>query len=182
MALRRSPRSCRISAAKHFSSRSNPRRRCSVPMCLWLRRSASSAAYANTRLHSLLKGRSTEVETFSRIVVCPSICLRMDSTDACERRKRLVNALSSRNRPSSRCSVSIYGEPNWLASYLAKKITRLAFSVYRSNIFPSPDAPSHLCRKHLSPFLAAIRDPHQKEAFLSCQRPPSRGGSTAAPD
>jgi len=32
---RRSPRSCRISAAKHFSSRSRPRRRCSVPMCLW---------------------------------------------------------------------------------------------------------------------------------------------------
>jgi len=46
--------------------------------------------------------------------------------------------LSSRNKPSSRCSVSMYGEPNWLASYLAKKITRLAFSVYRSNIFPSP--------------------------------------------
>jgi hypothetical protein len=28
----------------------------------------------------------------------------------------------------------MYGEPNWLASYRAKKITRLAFSVYRSNI------------------------------------------------
>src|SRR5690242_4237364 len=175
MALRRSPRSCRISAAKHFSSRSNPSSRCSVPMCLWLRRSASSAAYANTRLHSLLKGRSTEVETFSRIVVCPSICLRMDSTDACERRKRLVNALSSRNRPSSRCSVSIYGEPNWLASYLAKKITRLAFSVYRSNIFPSPRcSQSPLPETSLS-LSGCDPRPHQKEAFLSCQRPPSRG-------
>src|SRR5580765_541600 len=134
-------------------------------MCLWLRRSASSAAYANTRLHSLLKGRSTDVETFSRIVVCPSICLRMDSTDACERRKRLVNALSSRNRPSSRCSVSIYGEPNWLASYLAKKITRLAFSVYRSNIFPSRRCSSHLCRKHLLSFWLRTPRPPRKKPF-----------------
>ena len=30
----RKPRSCRISAAKHFSSRSRPSSRCSVPMCL----------------------------------------------------------------------------------------------------------------------------------------------------
>ena len=44
---------------------------------------------------------------FPRIVVCPSICLRMDSTAACERRKRFASALSSRSRPSSRCSVSI---------------------------------------------------------------------------
>ena len=36
IALRRSPRSCRISAAKHFSSRSSPSSRCSVPICLWL--------------------------------------------------------------------------------------------------------------------------------------------------
>src|SRR6266481_1748102 len=72
------------------------------------------------------------------MVVWNWICLRIDSTEAWERRKRLVKALSSRNKPSSRCSVSIYGEPNWLASYRAKKITRLAFSVYRSNIFPSP--------------------------------------------
>ena len=33
----RKPRSCRISAAKHFSSRSSPSSRCSVPMCLWLK-------------------------------------------------------------------------------------------------------------------------------------------------
>ncbi len=78
----RNPRSCKISAAKHFSSRNNPSSRCSVPICLCESRSASSAAYASTRLHSLLKGRSTEVETFSRIVVWPSICLRIDSTDA----------------------------------------------------------------------------------------------------
>src|ERR1043166_7997586 len=105
-------------------------------MCLCDRRSASSAAYASTRLHSLLSGRSTDVDTFSRIVVCPSICLRMDSTEACERKKRLVSALSSRNSPSSKCSVSMYGDPNWLASYRAKKITRLAFSVYLSNRRP----------------------------------------------
>src|SRR6266568_3646904 len=107
MVERCKPRSCRISAAKHFSSRSSPNKRCSVPTCLCKRRSASSAAYARTRLHSLLNGRSTEVETLSRIVVCPSICLRMDSTEAWERRKRLVRALSSRSSPNSRCSVSI---------------------------------------------------------------------------
>ena len=87
----RSPRSCRISAAKHFSSRSRPSSRCSVPMCLWFSRSASSAPYASTRLHSWLSGRSTEVETFSRIVVWPSICLRMESTAACDRRNRLAS-------------------------------------------------------------------------------------------
>src|SRR5580658_9428623 len=65
----------------------------------------------------------------------------MDSTEAWERRKRLVSALSSRNRPSSKCSVSIYGEPNWLASYRAKKMTRRAFSVYRSNMFPLKNCP-----------------------------------------
>ena len=104
---RRSPRSWRISAANDFSSRSKPSKRCSVPMCLCESRSASSAAYCSTRLHSGLRGRSTDVETLSRIVVRPSICLRMDSMEAWERRKRLVSCLSSRSRPSSRCSVSI---------------------------------------------------------------------------
>src|SRR6202161_2891589 len=65
----------------------------------------------------------------------------MDSTAAWERRKRLVSALSSRRRPSSKCSVSMYGEPNWLASYRAKKMTRRAFSVYRSNMFPLEKLP-----------------------------------------
>ena len=58
-------------------------------------------------LHSFESGRSTEVETFSRICVWPSICLRIDSTAACDRRNRLASALSSRSRPSSRCSVSM---------------------------------------------------------------------------
>ncbi len=40
----RSPRSVKISAAKHFSSRSRPSSRCSVPICLCESRSASSAA------------------------------------------------------------------------------------------------------------------------------------------
>src|SRR6267154_3571014 len=65
----------------------------------------------------------------------------MDSTEAWERRKRFVSALSSRRRPSNKCSVSIYGEPNWLASYRAKKMTRRAFSVYRSNMFPLKSCP-----------------------------------------
>ena len=64
-----------------------------------------------------------------RSVVCASICLRIDSTDALDRRKRLASALSSRSSPSSRCSVSIHGLPNWLASSRATKITRRAFSV-----------------------------------------------------
>ncbi len=76
-------------------------------MCLWLSRSASSAPYAKTRLHSWLSGRSTEVDTFSRTVVCASICLRIDSIAAWDRRKRFASALSSRKRPSKRCSVSI---------------------------------------------------------------------------
>src|SRR5215469_11347474 len=41
----------------------------------------SSAAYASIRLCSLLRGRSTEVETCSRTVEWFSICLRMDSTE-----------------------------------------------------------------------------------------------------
>ncbi len=38
---------------------------------------------------------------------CPSICFRIDSTDAWLRKKRFVSALSSRKRPSSKCSVSM---------------------------------------------------------------------------
>ena len=38
------------------------------------------------------------------------------------------------------------GEPNWLASYRAKKITRRAFSVYRSNIAYSTAAAFRLLR------------------------------------
>ena len=69
--------------------------------------SVTAACFTVALLHSWLNGRSTEVETFSRIVVCASICLRMDSMAAWERRKRLARALSSRKRPSRRCSVSI---------------------------------------------------------------------------
>src|SRR5215469_10562573 len=129
----RSPRSIRISAPKHFSSRRMPSKRCSVPTCLWPKRSASSAAMFRMRLHSALRGTSTDVEMRSRMVMRASISLRMDSIEPCWRRKRLARALSSRIRPSSKCSVSIYGLPYWLASYLAKNMTRRAFSVYRSN-------------------------------------------------
>ena len=68
------------------------------------------------RLHSFESGRSIEVETFSRMVVRPSISLRMLSIEEEFRRKRLVRFLSSRISPSSRCSVSIVVLPNWLAS------------------------------------------------------------------
>ncbi len=85
------------------------------------------------RLHSALNGTSTEVEIRSRIVMRASISLRIDSIDPCCRRNRLASALSSRIKPSSKCSVSMYGLPYWLASYLAKNMTRRAFSVYRSN-------------------------------------------------
>src|SRR5229473_8067229 len=129
----RSPRSIKISEPKHFSSRRIPSSRCSVPTCLCPSRSASSAAMFRMRLHSALSGTSTEVEMRSRIVMRASISLRIDSIEPCWRRKRLASALSSRIKPSSRCSVSMYGLPYWLASYLAKNMTRRAFSVYRSN-------------------------------------------------
>src|ERR1700674_5122861 len=129
----RSPRSINISAPKHFSSRRMPSNKCSVPTCLWPRRSASSAAIFRMRLHSALSGTSTEVEMRSRIVMRASISLRIDSIEPCWRRKRFARALSSRIKPSRRCSVSMYGLPYWLASYLAKNMTRRAFSVYRSN-------------------------------------------------
>src|SRR4051812_11816539 len=59
----------------------------------------------------------------------------MFSSERWERAKmRLVRPLPSRIRPSSRCSVSIEMLPSWLASYRAKKRTRRARSVYRSNI------------------------------------------------
>ena len=126
---RRSPRSIRISAPKHFSSRKIPSSKCSVATCFTPSRSASSAAIFRMRLHSALKGTSTEVEMRSRIVMRASISFRMDSIDPCCRRNRLARALSSRIKPSKRCSVSMYGLPYWLASYRAKKITRRAFSV-----------------------------------------------------
>src|SRR6266702_1269238 len=131
-AERRSPRSIRISAPKHFSSRKIPSSRCSVATCFTPSRSASSAAIFRIRLHSALSGTSTEVEMRSRMVIRASISLRMDSIEPCCRRKRLASALSSRIKPSKRCSVSMYGLPYWLASYRAKKMTRRAFSVYRS--------------------------------------------------
>ena len=42
--------------------------------------------------------------------------------------------------------MSIMGDPNWLASYRAKKITLRAFSVYRSNIGYSAAAAFRLLR------------------------------------
>src|SRR5215469_9332649 len=145
---RRRPRSIRISEPKHFSSLRMPRSKCSVPTCLWPKRSASSAAMFRMRLHSALRGTSTEVEMRSRIVIRASISFRMDSMEPCWRRKRLARALSSRIKPRSKCSVSMYGLPYWLASYLAKKITRRAFSVYRSNTLArfSPRDPARASR------------------------------------
>src|ERR1700732_4465306 len=149
---RRRPRSIRISAPKHFSSRRMPRSKCSVPTCLWPRRSASSAAMFRMRLHSALSGTSTEVEMRSRMVMRASISFRMDSIEPCCRRKRFASALSSRIKPSSKCSVSMYGLPYWLASYRAKKMTRRAFSVYRSNTISSllPEGPHRSGRSHAS--------------------------------
>ena len=126
---RRSPRSIKISAPKHFSSRRIPSSKCSVPTCLCPSRSASSADMFRMRLHSALSGTSTEVEMRSRIVMRASISLRIDSIDPCCRKKRFASALSSRIKPSSKCSVSMYGLPYWLASYRAKNMTRRAFSV-----------------------------------------------------
>src|SRR6266700_867062 len=156
---RRRPRSIKISAPKHFSSRRMPRSKCSVPTCLWPRRSASSAAILRMRLNSALSGTSTDVEMRSRMVMRASISLRIDSIEPCWRRKRLASALSSRIRPSSKCSVSMYGLPYWLASYLAKNITRRAFSVYRSNTLArfSPRDPARRGRSLASPQNAMLQ-------------------------
>jgi hypothetical protein len=68
-------------------------------------------------LVSVLKGISTEVETFSRNTVRPSISFRMFSSERCERAKiRLVSPFPSRISPSRRCSVSMEMLPSWLAS------------------------------------------------------------------
>src|SRR6185369_14329008 len=70
--------------------------------------------------------------------------------------------LPSRIRPSSRCSVSIEMLPSWLASYRAKKRTRLALSVYRSNIRPT-------CVIGLFGLAASHHRPHiDYTAYASC--------------
>src|SRR5688572_32457338 len=51
IALSRNPRSCRISAAKHFSSRNKPSSKCSVPMCLCKRVLAYAAEEAERLSH-----------------------------------------------------------------------------------------------------------------------------------
>ena len=61
------PRSRSRFAAKQSCSRSTPKNRCPVPMNLCESFSASSAAYARMRWHSLLSGKSTEVETLSEL-------------------------------------------------------------------------------------------------------------------
>ena len=69
------PYSCSSLAANGFSSRSRPSSKCSVPICLWFRPSASSAPYDRTRLHSWLSGKSTEAGTFSpRACAARSVC------------------------------------------------------------------------------------------------------------
>jgi hypothetical protein len=63
------------------------------------------------------KGKINGSRTFSRIRVRPSISLRMLSIELpVFGKNRLVRFLSSRIKPSNRCSVSMYGLPNWLAS------------------------------------------------------------------
>src|SRR6266436_484384 len=87
------------------------------------------------------------------------ICPRMDSMDCLPSvRKRAKRGLSSRDKPSRRCSGSIIEAPNWEASYRAKKTTRRAISVYRSNISPfaylkqkEPTASSHSSTKNRPP-------------------------------
>ena len=67
--------------------------------------SLSGDAMQYERFDSLLRGRSIEVEAFSRVVVWLSICFRIDATS--ERKNRLVSALSSRTTPKSKCSLSM---------------------------------------------------------------------------
>ena len=110
---RRMPFSTRMREASDFFSRSSPSRMCSVPMYLWSIFSASSAAYASTRLDSTDSGISTEVEIFSRTSVRAWISLRIASGSMSARASSLpVRPLFSRIRPSSRCSVSMVREPS----------------------------------------------------------------------
>ena len=83
-------------------------------------------------------------------VVMGRTCLdlgRRSASDRCARAKmRLVSPFPSRMRPSSKCSVSIDTLPSWLASYRAKKSTRRARSVYRSNMV-APLSPPYGSRR-----------------------------------
>jgi len=89
-----------------FSSRSQSQQQMPVPICLCPRRSASSAAYAKTRLHSLESGRSTDGRPF---LANRCVCLNLVSDRLyrpCGAQEALVKDLSSRSRPS-KVSVSI---------------------------------------------------------------------------
>ena len=106
-------------------------------------------------------------------------------------KRRLVKPLPSRMRPSRRCSVSIELLPSCAASYRAKKITRLARSVYRSNIFSTRSLHAYYttARKildmwwflHMSRIRCSIRTVNSMsvggrqsnafQAFCSCSRP-----------
>ena len=101
-------------------------------MCLWLRRSASSAPYASTRLHSWLSGRSTEVETFSRMVVCPSICLRPARPSSPSPRPRSLPRVRLAGTPPPVCRTPA---PRRRPSRTARP-TRLGTA-------PRPHVPSH---------------------------------------
>ena len=74
-----------------------------MPMCLWFMRSDSSAAQTSARLDSWLSGRSTDVATLRPVVPRCGMEWRMAS----DARNWLASALSSRNTPSTRCSVSM---------------------------------------------------------------------------
>src|SRR5215467_439220 len=89
-----------------------------------------------------------------------------------------LRATSPAEGAPSLCTESQTGWPRILQRRLRAWLSLCTARTYS----PHPDAPSHLCRKHLSPFLAAIRDLTRKKPFCPGQRPPSRGGNIAAPD
>ena len=130
----RSPFSCSSRLAVLFRSRIRLSSRCSAPTILWPSCSDSSRAVFSTRLAPADMGISMEAGTRSRIWMALSTPRRMASRALSPAGKNRYRRLSSRSSPSRRCSTSSTPLPSRLASYLAKNMTRLAFSVNRSNM------------------------------------------------
>ncbi len=123
----------RTREAGHFCSAKMPNRMCSVPTYVCDNRSASAEAFPRACLDSSLRGTSTDVVNRGPFFNCGSISGLSLVTGSSDNRP-CSNEGRSLSNPSSICSGSMSRLPYWLASYRAKKITRLAPSVYRSNI------------------------------------------------
>src|SRR5215468_3261868 len=94
-------------------------------------------------------------------------------------KRREVRPLPSRMSPRSRCSVSMELLPSWLASYRAKKMTRRARSVYRSNI--SSPRGSGRREPRDRPSILPTSDDHSPKPARSCEPQDSSHLTTSIP-